>query len=128
MRNRKRAPTMAALLRRRTWNEDEARQVLGELAASGETVSDFARRQGLVPQRLWWWQKRLGLKEAPASPPGQAGALAATFLPVVVRAEEPPLPAAALQLCGGVRVELRTLDGTSAAWVAKVLKALGATP
>jgi transposase-like protein len=128
MENRKRTPTMAALLRRRTWNEDEARRVLAELAASGETVSDFARRQGLVPQRLWWWQKRLGLKEAPASPAGRAGTLAATFLPVTVRAEEPPPPAAALQLGAGVRVELRTIDSTSATWVAKVLQALGATP
>jgi hypothetical protein len=31
-------------------------------------------------------------------------------------------------LGGGVRVELRTLDQTSALWVAQVLAALGATP
>lgn len=130
MKNRDRVPSMAALLRRRTWNEEEARRILAELAASGETVSAFARRFGLVPQRLWWWQKRLGEQAPPDRTPSgpQTQTLTATFLPVTVRAAELPAAPATMALGGGVRVELRTLDQTSALWVAQVLAALGATP
>ena len=120
MENRKRAPLSRTIRKQGHWTEEDARRVLGELEASGESVTGFARRRGLVPQRLWWWRKRLA-ERVPAVP----GGVTATFIPVMVRPAEREA-AAALELGGGLRVQLRTLDETSAAWVACVARALGA--
>ena len=49
------------------WGEAEARVALGELAASGESAVQFARRAGFSSQRLRYWKKRLGTVSAPAS-------------------------------------------------------------
>ena len=42
------------------WTETEARRVLNEQAASGEKVWTFATKRGLVPERLYRWQRKLG--------------------------------------------------------------------
>jgi len=44
----------------RRWGEAQARAALGELARSGENRFAFARRTGVSPQRLIYWQKKLG--------------------------------------------------------------------
>jgi hypothetical protein len=44
------------------WTEIEARGVLEALKRSGLGVEKFARSRGLVPQRLYWWKKKLGIK------------------------------------------------------------------
>lgn len=125
MENRKRKQAATGVTRRRSWSEDDARQVLDELTASGDTVTAFARRRGLVPQRLWWWQKRLAGRR-PSPPIGDQGKdRAPSFLPVILREVAPETVPAAVELCGGVRVELRSLDRTSALWVALVAQALG---
>lgn len=49
------------------WGEAEARVALGELAASGESAVQFARRAGFSSQRLRYWKKRLGAAAAPAA-------------------------------------------------------------
>jgi hypothetical protein len=121
MENRKRRTSATALTQRKPWNEDDAREILDELSASGETLTAFARQKGLVPQRLAWWKKRLG---GPLPSAGVNDARGATFVPVLLRAVEPEAPAA-VELSGGVRVELRTLDRTSAAWVALLSQAVG---
>lgn len=127
-RKRMQSTTTTGRSKPRTWSEDDARRILDELAASGETVTAFARRRGLVPQRLSWWQKRLAGRR-PASPTGGGGQeLAASFLPVVLREAAPEVAPAAVELGGGVRVELRSLDRTSALWVALVCQALGGAP
>jgi len=46
------------------WTEVEARSVLEALKRSGLGVEKFARSRGLVPQRLWWWKKKLGIGAA----------------------------------------------------------------
>ncbi len=108
------------------WSADEARQVLDEWAASGESLHAFAQGRGLVPQRLWWWQKRLGSKQRSRGTDRETIATAPAFLPVTVKpVEAEPVPAT-VETAGGLRVELRTLDGASAAWVASLVKALGA--
>lgn len=48
------------------WGEAEARAALGELAASGESAVQFARRRGFSGQRLQYWKKRLGGLGSPA--------------------------------------------------------------
>ncbi len=55
------------------WTEDDAREVLAALARSGKPVSVFAAEQGLDPQRLYQWRRRLG------------GAERTTFREVIVR-------------------------------------------
>jgi transposase-like protein len=124
MENRKRTESLADSIKGQTWNEDDARRVLDEQVASGETITAFARRHGLVPQRLWWWKKRLGPPAPPRRAQDMSSPLAATFLPVTVRAAEPQACPASLKLGGGVRVQLRTLDATSAGWVACLVQAL----
>jgi transposase len=42
------------------WSESEAQEILALLQRSGQSVAAFAREQGLTPQRLYWWRKRLG--------------------------------------------------------------------
>jgi hypothetical protein len=42
------------------WTEVEARSVLGAWKKSGLSLERFARARGLVPQRLYWWRKKLG--------------------------------------------------------------------
>jgi len=51
---------------RRRWTEENAREVLAALAASGLPVSEFAAREGLDPQRLYGWRRRLTATPGPA--------------------------------------------------------------
>jgi hypothetical protein len=47
----------------RQWTEAEARAALNELAASKESVAEFARRKGVSTQRVAYWRKRLPATE-----------------------------------------------------------------
>ncbi len=58
------------------WTEVEARGVLEAWKRSGVGLERFARSRGLVPQRLYWWKKKLGL--------GVDGGRALALLPVRV--------------------------------------------
>ena len=107
------------------WSIDEAERILDEWATSGQTLHAFAQGRGLVPQRLRWWQKRLGGKRRSVAD-GAALAPVPAFLPVAVRPEEAQPVLAAVETADGLRVELRTLDGASAVWIASLVKALGA--
>jgi transposase-like protein len=53
---------------RRRWREEDARRILDLLGASGMTVRAFASREGIDPQRVYAWRRRLGGPEAPAAP------------------------------------------------------------
>lgn len=44
----------------KTWSEAEATRVLEEQRRSGKSVARFAKDRGLVPERLYWWQRKLG--------------------------------------------------------------------
>lgn len=80
----------------KVWTEREARQTLAEQRKSGMTVAAFAKKRGLVPERLYWWQRKLkpagkvrcGTKQAAA-----ATARAMEFAEVV--------PMVAREGCGG---------------------------
>ena len=43
----------------RRWTETEAREALNALDASGLSATEFAYRQGIDAQRLYWWRRRL---------------------------------------------------------------------
>lgn len=127
MDNRKRAPSVAAEHHAR-WSADDAQRILDEWATSGESLRAFAQRRGLVPQRLWWWQKRLAGKRQRrvADSAATAPAPAPAFLPVTVRPVEAEPVLATVETADGLRIELRALDGASAAWIASLVRALGA--
>src|SRR5579872_4588328 len=124
MENRKPTRSITDLLQRRTWTEPDARRVLSELSTSGLSVTAFARRHALVPQRLWWWQKRLARHKPVQSPAAPPLALSA-FIPVTVPPPSSPAVAATLHLGDTLRIDLPTLDLTSAVWVARLAQALG---
>jgi transposase-like protein len=44
----------------RRWTEDDARAVLDAHTESGLSVAAFAAREGLDPQRVYSWRRRLG--------------------------------------------------------------------
>ncbi len=41
------------------WSEHEARAVLAAWRKSGVSIEKFAEQRGLVPQRIYWWKKKL---------------------------------------------------------------------
>jgi len=46
----------------KAWTEREARRMLAEQRSSGLTIGAFAKKRGLVAERLYWWRRKL---EAP---------------------------------------------------------------
>jgi transposase-like protein len=102
----------------RPWSEDEARRVIDAWRESGETVAAFARREGLVAHRVYWWRGRLGGGSLPA----------ASLLPVVVRATPGPRTPSAAGISvwtrQGHRIDVTELDDASARWVAMVMKSI----
>lgn len=46
------------------WTEVEARAVLEAWRRSGVGLERFARSRGLVPQRLYWWKRKLRFDES----------------------------------------------------------------
>lgn len=46
------------------WTEVEARGVLSALRKSGLSVESFARERSLLPQRIYYWKKKLAESKA----------------------------------------------------------------
>ena len=46
------------------WTEIEARGVIAAWRKSGLSTIDFARERGIVPQRIYWWRKKLNDDDA----------------------------------------------------------------
>jgi hypothetical protein len=46
------------------WTEIEARGVIGAWRKSGLSTLEFARERGIVPQRIYWWRKKLAADDA----------------------------------------------------------------
>ena len=53
----------------RRWTEDSARAALAAQDASGLSVAAYAAREGLDPQRLYFWRRRLGKSAEPSESP-----------------------------------------------------------
>lgn len=49
------------------WTEDDARQVLARGEREGKSITALAREQGVSPQRLYWWKKRLRDEDVPGT-------------------------------------------------------------
>jgi len=56
--------------RRTRWTAEEAGRVLRALVESGLSQKEFCEREGLVPERLRRWQRKLGRRRVGSSPSG----------------------------------------------------------
>lgn len=59
---------------RAQWSEHEARAVIAAWRRSGLSVERFAKERALVPQRIYWWRKKLE-PSTKAAPGGSSLAL-----------------------------------------------------
>jgi transposase-like protein len=59
------------------WTPEDARRVLAEWKASGESVLSFSRRHGVKEPRVSWWKKRISEWREPES-------ARPTFAPAIV--------------------------------------------
>jgi hypothetical protein len=104
--------------------------VLAAWAKSGESCAAFARRRGLVPQRLLWWRQRLAASQEPSST--QTNAELTRFVPVTVAVREARREAteSAVVVTVGdeIRIEVREVDASTAAWVAQLVSTLAREP
>ena len=119
------------------WTEEDGRRVLDAWGKSGKTGAEFARRLGVVPQRLFWWRRRLGYEagEGGAAPKVVRGATAGRveLVPVTVRVrgngdvadDEEGGRAAVVVAVGGARIAVHEVDAATAGWVAQVVTSLG---
>ena len=106
------------------WNEAEARRVLDAWDASGESGAAFARCLGIDAQRLYWWRRRIGRRSTTSS---SVTTTSPAFIPVVIGAGDGNGEGAAALVVdagGGVRIEVRQVDGATARWVAMLLAAI----
>lgn len=79
--------SLARVVGRGYWREEDARVVIAALTRSGSNVRDFAQRHGLDPKRLGRWKRRLERRDGDAL----GGPL--TFFPIQVRDEARALDA-----------------------------------
>ena len=55
--------TRAPYSTKHQWTSTEARAALAAARSSGLSLGAFAKRKGLVAQRLYWWQQRLAARK-----------------------------------------------------------------
>ena len=56
------ARRVGSVFEKRYWREAEARAVVTAWQRSGESLSSFARAQGVKARRIAWWAARLGVR------------------------------------------------------------------
>jgi transposase len=112
--------------RRRTWLHEEKVRIVAEIASSGNSVCEVARRHGLSPQQLFGWRRRLRDAEAVSAESGRL-----EFVPAVVDADRPAVASGsrAQTIAGAIEIEIgdvkiRIGRGADAAALAMVLRAL----
>ena len=112
--------------RRRTWLHEEKVRIVAEIASSGNSVCEIARRHGLSPQQLFCWRRLL--RDAEAASAESSGL---QFVPAVVDADPPAVASRskAQTIAGTIEVEIgdvriRIGRGADAATLAMVLRAL----
>ena len=68
MPRRERSPARTDSGKRTRWTAEEAGRVLRALDESGLSRRAFCEREGLVPERLRRWQRKLGNRRTGSSP------------------------------------------------------------
>jgi transposase len=87
----------------RTWLHEEKVRIVAEIASSGNSVCEVARRHGLSPQQLFGRRRRLRDAEAASA---ESGGL--EFVPAVVDADPPAVTSRskAQTIAGKIEVEI----------------------
>jgi len=70
MPRRERSPARTDSGRRTRWTAEEAGRVLRALDGSGLSRREFCEREGLIPERLRRWERKLGSRRAGSSSSG----------------------------------------------------------
>lgn len=70
MPRRERSPARTDSGRRTRWTAEQAGRVLRALDESGLSQKEFCEREGLIPERLRRWQRKLGRRRTGSSPSG----------------------------------------------------------
>ena len=100
------------------WTEVEAAGVLSALRKSGLSIEKFARERGIVPQRIYWWKKKLEMQHAE----GRAGPLALLPVHVVEQQQKRGEPVTVLLRSGHMVKVGRGFDEEAFARVVAVLE------
>ncbi len=99
------------------WSAADARAVFVEHAASGLSLRDFARREGIDPGRLYRWRSQLAEKgerrSAPAAP-----------APAVIELRAGPRPSERVEIVLASGVTLRVTEAIDPAGLARLIAAL----
>ena len=88
--------------------EDEIRQAVAELAASGETVAGFARRRGIEAWKLYEWRRRNSgsAKKSRSKPSRRRGATVEPPSFVAVKLGEPGAPTGFELTIGSMKISV----------------------
>lgn len=107
---------MAKRVKGERWTAEQAQRVVDAWRESGESGVAFARSIGVVPQRLFWWRRRLERVSA-------RRVTKATLVPVVIRGTSVPLGSAPVVVAmpQGARIEVNAIEAATAAWIVAVL-------
>ena len=107
------------------WTEREGRAAIAAWERSGLGAAAFARSRGVDVQRLFWWRRRLETGgAAPAPTPAKAPGLV-PLVAVSREVEREPRCALVVTTPAGVRIEVREVDASTAAWVASLVGEVG---
>ena len=97
----------------------KAREILEALDRSQQSLAAFCRAQCIPADRLYRWRRQLRAKARPAA------VAVGDLVPIRIREPSPgPTPAVVIRLGDGAVVEV--LSSASPAWVASLLRELGA--
>lgn len=81
------------------WSASEAKRVLAAAARSGLSIEAYGRAQGISPQRLYWWRKRLRDQRAERGPSDSTALVAVPkAMSFVELAAEPELHLAPIEV------------------------------
>ena len=70
--------------RRRIWSDAQKLDILADVASSGQSIVEIARRHDIVPQQIYAWRKQFGMRRQPAEARTDV-----TFLPVTLLPPDP---------------------------------------
>jgi hypothetical protein len=110
---------------RRRWKIAEARSVLAALATSGLSLPEFASQNGLEPQRLRRWQRRLAREVRVRRPAGVTRAASTTSqAPAVIELRPSQRSVEPIELVLGSGVTLRVAETIDPTALARLVTAL----
>lgn len=99
------------------WSSEEAAEAIAAWQRSGESLAAFARRHGLVAERISYWRRRLEPSVSTSN----------ALVPVTVRAAAPVVMTGAPLVTvtvGAVRLDVEDPGGVAPEWLARVVRVL----